>query len=416
MTLDDRAHEDEHRLGVGTRKLRNYTLYAYYTLCFVCPPALIVRIGEDMVFSAGTWAFFAAHCVLVFSVAVSLHYFTAQVLEARPAPRWISVLLGASTFINAVLAIVTLPTDRFLSSPLWWGLIATASWLLVALGPFLDMRSAILLPFATSLVTGVIHGISVALTLGDIRLACIIAALSTALTFFLLLFLTSTMLWSYKVLWAVGAQERVDALQANLAVADERLRIARDLHDVFGRTLTAVAVKSELAAALADAEDAPQAAREARRVKGLAEDALREVRLVLAEYRRPNVTTELAGATAFLMSAGVSTRVIGDRNVPEWASEPLALVLREAATNVVRHSEAKTCVITVRVSEDGAHVEVRNDRAHAPSPPLSASNEGEAASSGLESLSARIAACGGTLHLSRSGEIFTLSAHVPRPA
>ena len=230
--------------------------------------------------------------------------------------------------------------------------------------------------------------------------------------------------WSFAILSSVRAQEDLDLMRADLAVAQERLRIARDLHDVFGRTLTTVAVKAELAAALADAEEAPRAAAESRNVRALADDALKEVRAVLAEYRRPDLATELAGAHSLLASAGIATRTIGETAIPVWAAEPLALVLREAVTNVVRHSEARSCTIRVALDDDGAALTVTNDGARDPAAEAGSADAITLAApgptqkgspSGLASLSERIEAVGGTLAAHRKRDDFTVTARVPRP-
>ena len=230
--------------------------------------------------------------------------------------------------------------------------------------------------------------------------------------------------WSFAILSSVRAQEDLDLMRADLAVAQERLRIARDLHDVFGRTLTTVAVKAELAAALADAEEAPRAAAESRNVRALADDALKEVRAVLAEYRRPDLATELAGAHSLLASAGIATRTIGETAIPVWAAEPLALVLREAVTNVVRHSEARSCTIRVALDDDGAALTVTNDGARDPAAEAGSADAitlaapgptHKGTASGLASLSERIEAVGGTLAAHRKRDDFTVTARVPRP-
>lgn len=150
------------------------------------------------------------------------------------------------------------------------------------------------------------------------------------------------------VLLQVRQQERMAIVQAELAVAEERLRFSRDLHDIFGRTLTAVVVKSELTAELVEVDQADQAAQQMREVNQLSNEALREVRGVVAGYREVNLDTELKGAQVVLGAAGAQTRIIGDAEaIAREHRAPLAWAVREAVTNVVRHSNAQHCTIDV---------------------------------------------------------------------
>ncbi len=146
-------------------------------------------------------------------------------------------------------------------------------------------------------------------------------------------------------------------IRADLAVAEERLRFSRDLHDIFGRTLTAVAVKSDLAAELSDHGQSERASAEMRQVHALADQALAEVRHVVAGYRAPDLHTELLGAKALLESSGTKVTITGDAG--DNAPEVLGWVVREGVTNVLRHSSASRCEIKVSPSS----VEVCNDGA-----------------------------------------------------
>ena len=116
--------------------------------------------------------------------------------------------------------------------------------------------------------------------------------------------------WTLRIMWEL---DRSRAVQARLSVAEERLRFARDLHDVLGRNLSLIAVTSELAGQLARRGDEEAAAAghmiEVRRV---AHESLREMRAVISGYRTADLGTELAGAQDVLRSAGVRCRIIGD--------------------------------------------------------------------------------------------------------
>jgi two-component system sensor histidine kinase DesK len=196
---------------------------------------------------------------------------------------------------------------------------------------------------------------------------------------------------------------------AHLAVAEERLRFARDLHDLLGHSLSIIALKSELAGRLLPA--APEcAATEIHDVERVAREALREVRDAVTGYRQPTLTAELAGARAALEAAGVTCRCEASTGpLPCHVEAALAWVVREGATNVIRHSEARHCTIRAWREADIASVEVIDDG--------KGSRGTEATTkpgSGLIGLRERVAAIGGCLRfgpLSPTG--FCLYASVP---
>jgi two-component system sensor histidine kinase DesK len=148
---------------------------------------------------------------------------------------------------------------------------------------------------------------------------------------------------------------------ARHAVAQERERFARDLHDLLGHTLSVIALKAELARKLIPAQPG-EAVREVGEVESVARQALGEVRLAVSGYRRPTLDGELAGARAALDAAGITTEVRRvEAELPAEAEAVLAWAVREGATNVIRHSGASRC--TVRVIANGAQagVEVVDD-------------------------------------------------------
>jgi two-component system sensor histidine kinase DesK len=227
-------------------------------------------------------------------------------------------------------------------------------------------------------------------------------------------FMTSTYKFSAWMIGVVWELDRGRATAARLAVAEERLRFARDLHDVLGRNLSAIAVKSELAGRLAErGEDG--AAAEMVEVRRIAHDSLREVRDVVRGYRTADLDAELAGARSVLRSAGVECRVIGDgARLPEPVQAALGWVVREATTNVIRHSDATTCTIGLDVRAGGgaatAVLRMENDRAHPANPDAGGSSGG----SGLAGLSERLAGVGGRLEAGpRRGDRFVVEASVP---
>ncbi|WP_273168470.1 sensor histidine kinase [Actinomyces israelii] len=441
------------RWGEGTSRLREYTLWPMDVLLALWPLALAQSYANKPAYTHWTLPFLVLQAAEATACGIVLHRVAAHKLDGAPVPRWCLALLAVTAVAGAATAVGALPPGVASPPRLAAELTIVVGGPLYVLAPLLSTGRVVLLGLTsagavaagTALARRLLApaGTTAPRVLIPVALALVLIPLATR--------------WSFAILSSVRAQEKLDLMQADLAVAQERLRIARDLHDVFGRTLTAVAVKSELAAALANAEAAPRAAAESRRVRALADDALKEVRAVLAEYRRPDLATELAGAHSLLAAAGIATRTIGETSVPAWAAEPLALVLREAATNVVRHSEARSCTIRVTLDDDGAALTVANDGARAPaaqaapvgpvpparptdaparpagpasatdlSGPADAAAPGavasggpgrarQAPSSGLAGLAARIGAVGGTLVARREGDAFTVTARVPGP-
>src|ERR1700724_2955133 len=145
---------------------------------------------------------------------------------------------------------------------------------------------------------------------------------------------------------------------ARLAVGEERLRFARDLHDLLGHSLSVIALKSELAGRLIKASPG-LAAHEVEDIEKVARDALREVREAVAGYRQPTLAAELAGAHEALTAAGIEDHVDQDHApLPTAVEAVLAWTVREGVTNVMRHSQAKRCAIRITNQDGRATVEV----------------------------------------------------------
>lgn len=203
--------------------------------------------------------------------------------------------------------------------------------------------------------------------------------------------------------------DRARHVAAASAVTEERLRFARDLHDVFGRTLSAVALKAELAAALSERGRA-EAAEVMREVQHIAVAAQEEVRGLVRGYREADLADEIAGARALLEAAGIAvTTTISDAPLPSPARRAFAWVVREAATNVLRHAEAGEVAITLERDASGARVRVDNDGAR----PAARHATG---GTGLTGIEERLAEIGGTLRAGVEDERFRLCATVPADA
>ncbi|GAA4802177.1 sensor histidine kinase [Streptomyces ziwulingensis] len=236
-------------------------------------------------------------------------------------------------------------------------------------------------------------------------------ALVTAVT---VLFATGvfalTASFSVWMLDAVHALDEAHETRARLAVAEERLRFGRDLHDVMGRNLAVIALKSELAVQLAR-RDRPEAVDQMIEVQRIAHETQREVREVVRGYREADLEAELIGARGVLAAAGIDCEVTGETaGLPGRVRSALGWVVREATTNVLRHGNAERCVVRVRTSEGRVVLTVENDGA-----------DGTAVTarsgSGLAGLRERLSAVGGTLEAGRVDDgLFRLVADVPLAA
>lgn len=193
----------------------------------------------------------------------------------------------------------------------------------------------------------------------------------------------------------------------HLAAVAERERIARDLHDVLGHTLSLIVLKSELAAKLVT-RDVARATAEIRDVEQVARQALHDVRETIQGYRA-SIGAEAGRARDLLETAGVRADVVLDAvALPRAAEEALALVIREASTNVARHAGAGTCRVSLDTEGSSVVLRVEDD---------GASDGRLVPGSGLGGMRERIEAVGGELgwRAARSGHGLVLEARVPLP-
>lgn len=148
---------------------------------------------------------------------------------------------------------------------------------------------------------------------------------------------------------------------AHLSRVAERERIARDLHDVLGHTLSVVVLKTELAGKVMD-RDPERARREIGEVEQIARKALSEVREAITGYRSDGLAAEIARAQKALDAAGVQLEVSDQPPQLEAAAETvLSLIVREAVTNIVRHAQARHCRLSVEKRGEGAALIVEDD-------------------------------------------------------
>jgi two-component system sensor histidine kinase DesK len=179
------------------------------------------------------------------------------------------------------------------------------------------------------------------------------------------------------------AQDEIE----HLAKVAERERIARDLHDVLGHTLSVIILKSELAGKLMD-RDPQRAGNEIREVEQISRQALSEVRDAIRGYRSQGLAAELAQAKSTLETAGIAVTCESAKvALPALQESVLSMAVREAVTNVVRHAQARTCSLRLQQQNGSCHLEIEDDGRGG------SQNEG----SGLRGMRERVEMLGGTL-------------------
>lgn len=203
------------------------------------------------------------------------------------------------------------------------------------------------------------------------------------------------------------------ATVAQLAANEERLRLARDLHDLLGHSLSLITLKSELAGRMLPGKP-EEAAQQVADIEQVSRQALVDVREAVSGYRRARLPGELAGAQVALTAAGVTADLPAEpelTGVAEESESALAWALREAVTNVVRHSGARRCAVELvrRQTLDGPVLElvVEDD---------GSGGSGEGPGNGLTGLAERLGKAGGTLEAGRVRRGFRLVARVPADA
>ncbi|WP_354641517.1 sensor histidine kinase [Kitasatospora camelliae] len=355
-------------------------------------------------------------------------FFVLLAIGANPdldPPVWVLRFVVAAGLADAVVMVVTLRAglDHYLGRrdlpvaalATGFALALATVWGVALLGPGPDgttptgaLMAPVALPFwfapisvavpprRAALVAGAMMALAVPpLLVGGMGVGEAVGAL-TGLSFALVVVAGTCRCsaWLAGVVWELDAARET---QSQLAVAQERLRFSRDLHDVLGRNLTTMALKSELAVQLA-VRGRPEAADQMTEVQRIAQESQREVRDLVRGYRSADLQVELTGARSVLRSADVACEVdlvaeVG--SLPAAAQSVLGWVVREATTNVLRHSEAAHCRIRLRTEDGRALLEIENDGV----PAAPATPAGSTGGHGLAGLRERLAAHGGELHL-----------------
>jgi two-component system sensor histidine kinase DesK len=252
-------------------------------------------------------------------------------------------------------------------------------------------------------------GAVAALTLVSVFVPALVPSWDTGPDWDMLLVLPLVSLAMWGFFHIVRSHRELSAARAEvarLAAENERSRIARDLHDLLGHSLTTITVKAGLAGRLAE-RDPARAAREIGEVEGLARSALTDVRAAVSGYREVSLAGELASAREVLRAAGIEAQAPRAVEVADPAHAALfGWVLREGVTNVVRHSGAHTCTIAIGPT----WLEIEDDGRGA--------NGAGADGSGLTGLRERVATAGGTIRVGggRGGWRLRVDVGGPAPA
>ena len=195
---------------------------------------------------------------------------------------------------------------------------------------------------------------------------------------------------------------------ARVAVADERLRFSRDLHDLLGQTMSVVALKAEAVRRLAPL-DPEAAAAQAESIEQISRQALAEIREAVSGYRETSLAEELDRARSLLGAAGIEPLVReSGPQLTAQAEKLLAWIVREGVTNVLRHSGARRCEISVERGADPVRLSISDDGGGTGSRALGSGN-----GNGLRGLTERLTTVGGTLEAGPWKTGFRLLATLP---
>ncbi|WP_432543692.1 sensor histidine kinase [Kineococcus sp. SYSU DK002] len=367
------------RTADDPRRVELYTHWSLVPMTFLAPLVVLgVAVGSG---GAAAWVAAAASCAQALAVAPAI----SRVVLRRPWSRPVLALWVAGSVLAYVVGVLVLRATPAVDA-------VAAAAAVVAVAPLGRYRFRRYAPVVVLVV-----GAASAPLAGDV--------LTVALHVFYGLFLTAVLQLSLWLLDVVRRLADAERDRTRLAVAEERLRFARDLHDVVGRDLSAIAVTSDLVAELAR-RGRPEAADRAEEVRRIAQHSLEEIRAVVRGYRAVDLAVELQGSVALLESAGVTSVVEHDApDLPEQVRSAAAWVIREGVTNVVRHSSATWCRLRVQRRDRELVVRLENDGVPAPGP-------ADTAGSGLGGLAERLHPLGGRLRTERGPGTFTLEARL----
>jgi two-component system, NarL family, sensor histidine kinase DesK len=373
--------------GPAARRAR--WLASALLLVFLVPPAAYTLSGYA--YGGGEQGSPIIVLPLVVTIAaIHLRHTRAATRTHRP-PGWPMTLA-------ALAALVYIPV-------LWWGLnwAAAQTFLIASALLLLPLQAAIPIAAAAELGTIVL---TVARPPAALQITTSYQGIYVALFWLTWLTLGGVSLYGAAQLERIAGQlYAARAELAEAAVARERLRLARDLHDLLGQSLSAVSLKGDLALALLGSNP-PAAHAEIAGLTQVARAALHGMRAVTRDEHAVGLREECDGAATLLSAAGIEVRIdITPDNLPDETQELFGWAVREGVTNILRHSDACRATITTYGTGSGHRLEITNDG------PRSSRGEG----SGLAGLTERARPLGGILTTRHSAGQFCLVLDVPGP-
>jgi two-component system sensor histidine kinase DesK len=308
------------------------------------------------------------------------------------------------------------PVTLFLQAVLTYALFPATGWHPLTMCGFLAGSALLLIPATLGWVAfaAVIASIPV---LGAVKPLPVAAGLEQlGGTLFLTLESAALGLLVYGLTRLAQLAVQLEHLRGELArqaVAGERLRMARDTHDLLGLGLSAIAMKGDLIGKLIGRDDA-RAGDEIAELARICATARADIRLVAGEARDLPLDAELAAACGVLASAGIDVRAWGSAAPPPSAAAAgtvLVPVVREAVTNILKHSRASYCVLEMTADASLLRLLITNDGSDdADGAPMAAPGR---TGNGLRNLAARLEAAGGHLAIRREDGTFSLAAEIP---
>jgi two-component system sensor histidine kinase DesK len=362
------------------------------------------RLGHPWVWLvvAGVWLFYLVYPITQFAS------------RAHPWPIPLAGLGSLILFVAVYLSAWLKPPGVGDRAKVWaaWGLVAISLLVfyglhvpdalggLVYVGPVIGVvgwrrTTAVILAVVTA-------AFAVALAWNHVPLG------ESGFSFMLPFYVVTFGMLAYGHAWRLGVRLRLAEDEVRrLAAANERLELARDLHDVIGHSLSVLALRSELAAQQADGA-APDAAQEMRQIAELARQALHDIRLVVSRRREASFRAEWLRARATLAAAGITAEDAGlDRPLPPELDRVMAYWVREGVTNILRHSNATRCRLTCETQGNGMTITLE-DNGLARAPAVTAQSGW-----GLSGLRERLAPFGGRVEVQRLDTGFCLRAVLP---
>lgn len=310
-------------------------------------------------------------------------------LAARPDRQHLRVYVAFSTLVAATFAGASYAEDQWL--PVW---VLVGNAVTVVLRGRQLVLGGLVVVGASAWAAWLVEPHDASRVWSEVFVVALATLASTAFT---------------RLLETVAELRRTRAELARVAVTEERERFSRDLHDLLGHTLSVMVVKAQAVRRLARI-DPDAAAQHAADIERIGRTALLDVRQAVDAMRAPHLPEELVGARDALESAGIRTTIEAPTDLPEDAGAVLAWALREAVTNVLRHSGASACTIAVTEVDGRVQLVVTDDGVGAPTPPTEAA---VVRAGGLDGLRDRLRAANGVIDAGSTGAGFRLVASVP---